>query len=499
MNTPILIQKLLMAFCLLGTATLFALLLAYCFRHHLRRLNERWRALNPATRCLLILFVTAFVLYGGTKSPTNDPPIDIEGDVSAPTNAPPEIVDNAPAPTNAPPPLLLSACCSTLVMSAPPQLTNQPTNQLTNWSLRGAYSDWHHIDFPSSFAFPHGTNLLTSITLFAYGEIRESLHQLTTNNQQLTTLPTAVSLSPGESSVTYGLTPSNSFLIAWQNACVNRDATNRVDASIELFRNGAMATTVIPLSASTPPTYTYIPTPLPEGFVGEGQDTNWIASALSPQDASLVAEKGYDDWLLDDYVGINEQNGRYMVSVTVHSLPDDGTPCYLVCGPYKVVVKQAGTYSFPLEVFTEYRARTYPIRLPLSISYDDGYRSDDENEMSPLMNTPSLLGAAPVPDYYLICMTPHVYVVPSHIPLEQAVNARIALWCNVPSGQWSYHGSLLNDLELNFGIPSYAEIRTAAVAQRVVLLMHYAGHECEGVIYIDPPPGYSWPTNSWYY
>ena len=103
MNTPILIQKLLMAFCLLGAATLFALLLAYCFRHHLRRLNERWRALNPATRCLLILFVTAFVLYGGTKSPTNDPPIDIEGDESTPTNAPPEIVDNTPAPTNQPP------------------------------------------------------------------------------------------------------------------------------------------------------------------------------------------------------------------------------------------------------------------------------------------------------------------------------------------------------------------------------------------------------------
>ena len=175
MNTPILIQKFLTAFCLLGAATFFLILLAHRFRHHLRSLNARWQTLNPASRCLLILFVTVFVLYGGTKSPTNDPPIDIEGDVSAPTNAPPEIVEGDPAPTNQPPPLLLSACCSPLVMSAPPQLTNQPTNQLTNWSLRGAYSDWQRIDFPSSFAFPHGTNLLTSITLFAWGEIRESL------------------------------------------------------------------------------------------------------------------------------------------------------------------------------------------------------------------------------------------------------------------------------------------------------------------------------------
>ena len=66
-----------------------------------------------------------------------------------------------------------------------PQLTSAPTLALTAtptnytslpaWNKRGAFSDWQRIDFPSSFAFPHGTNLLTSITLFAWGEIRESL------------------------------------------------------------------------------------------------------------------------------------------------------------------------------------------------------------------------------------------------------------------------------------------------------------------------------------
>ena len=89
-----------------------------------------------------------------------------------------------------------------------------------------------------------------------------------------------------------------------------------------------------------------------------------------------IAEKGYDAWLNEDYVGFNEQNGHYRADITVASLPDSGAPCYLVCGPSKVVVPSPGTYSFPLEVFRSYRVRTYPIALPLSISTDDGYLGD---------------------------------------------------------------------------------------------------------------------------
>ena len=256
--------------------------------------------------------------------------------------------------------------------------------------------------------------------------------------------------------------------------------------------------TVTPLSTPTPPTYTYIPPTPPEGFVGEGQDDDWLATAFqSHYDA--ITNLGYAAWL-DDYIGYNEPNGRYKVSVTVSSLPDHG-PCYLVVGPYKMVVTAPGTYSFPLEVFNEYRAYTCPTRVPLSFSYDDGYRIDEDvsfgmlagqsnnpNNLNNPNNGPMLLGSPGIPDYYIICMVPEVHVIPSHVPLSQAVGTRLSLYCNCPSGTWDYETYLGNHLRLTFGFPSFAEIVAADAVDRVLIMMRVAGHECSGVFFIDPPP-----------
>ena len=160
-----------------------------------------------------------------------------------------------------------------------------------------------------------------------------------------------------------------------------------------------------------------------------------------------------------------------------------------------MVVTAPGTYSFPLEVFNEYRAYTCPTRVPLSFSYDDGYHIDEDVSFGMLAgqsnnpnNGPMLLASPGAPDYYIVCMTPHVYVVPSHIPLSQAVGARLSLYCNCSGGTWDYSTYFSNHLQLTFGFPSYAEIRTAEVADRVIVIMRAAGHECTGVFFIDPPP-----------
>ena len=62
------------------------------------------------------------------------------------------------------------------------------------------------------------------------------------------------------------------------------------------------------------------------------------------------------------------------------------------------------------------------------------------------------------------------------------------LLCNCPNGTWSYTSYFENHLRLTFGFPSYAEIQTAEVADRVTVIMRVAGHECSGVFFIDPPP-----------
>ena len=72
MNVIDVFQKCLVYACLAGAAVCFFAVLAYHFRHQLRALHERWLGLGPLGRVVSILAVTLAVLYGGTKSPTNE-------------------------------------------------------------------------------------------------------------------------------------------------------------------------------------------------------------------------------------------------------------------------------------------------------------------------------------------------------------------------------------------------------------------------------------------
>ena len=423
------------------------------------------------------LFVVA-VLYGGSKPPM-------------PTNTPP---DGASSPTNAP----MMMCFSPRPMMSPPpeptnQVTDQPTNQIANWTARGAWSDWQRVEFGDGFAFPVGTNLVDGVTLFARGEIREKVEVEGRGLQWncLASLPDSVSLEPGVSEVRHGLTPSNSYLFAWHDCCVDRERTNRVDATIELFRSGAIATTVTPLSTPEPPTCTYQPPVPPDGFSGVGQDEDWIRAAF-PDDADGILVQGYDSWLLNTWTGINVENGHYLVRVTIApsafspaSTANDQPPIYLVCGPYRVIVTAPGTYSFPLDVLTTYKVRTYPTALPLAFEYDDGYRGDYgpsfEISSGPAPR-PRLMLAAPAggDNDYSIHMTPMIVVSPNRIPLATAVGKVLEFWCNVADNAGYYFDGANEYVRLSIS-GSRAEIEEAYLrgiyeVQKECALRHMSGY-----------------------
>ena len=507
MNT---LQTILVAACASGGAACFLFSLAYRFRNELRQLHERWLKMSPLSRAMCILALSVAVLYGGTKPPssTNEPPSNINGD--QPTNnvdatSSPRQDDDTP--TNPPPMMCFSP---RPMMSPPPELTANNQQLTTNvpWHVRGAYCDWLHITFPDSFEFPYETNMLKGVTLMAYGELRENLR--CSPSAFTLNLPQPVSIEPGVSSVCYGLTPSNSFLFAWSNVCVNRDPTNRVDASIELFTSGASLITTHPTTQPTNKLTNYLPPTPPPGFVGSNQDDAWLAAAFSPTDFAAITNLGYSAWLDEDYVGFNEQNGHYRADITVASLPDSGVPCYLVCGSYKVVVTQPGTYSFPLEVFKPYKVRTYPIALPLSISTDDGYRGAIPPALlsyaccspAPTSNaklpTPSQLSGAPVltasrprlaapppqPPEYEICEDPRLVIAPTEIPLNRAVGTHISIWCNVASTARRYYAWFSREFKLNFCNPSDAEIVAAEVEDLVEIMIDAPLGTCAGTIRI---------------
>ena len=466
------------------------------------------------------LFVIA-VLYGGSKpSVTNAPP----DDVSSPTNQP-AATDQ---PTNAAPPVLMASrpWLATPTPPPPEPTTNhqQPTNQIPNWTARGAYCDWERIAFCDGFRFPIGTNLIDAVTLFAYGEVKvkgvgvqrrsgilsaseQEPNLLCTPTPTAYTyqLPSRVSLEPNASSVTHGLTPSNSYLFAWHNACAERCASNRVDASIELFRSGAIAMTVTPLSTPTPPTYTYFPPTLPDGYVGNGQDEAWIRANF-PDEADHILAMGYENWLLNEYVDINEENGRFQTAITVASLPADGGPCYLECGPYKVNVTAAGTYRFPLEVFETYTVRAYPSTLQLSYAHDDGYCGAgtsfeivEPDSASPaprprLMGSPisQLPLSVILSDLYRFYMNPTVVPLPDFIYLEDGHSERVRFWCNMLWASRTYCWA--SNIRIEFHGRSEAVILEAEEAVAAEIGFEFGDKLALGLITIEPVPSNS--TNS---
>lgn len=257
-----------------------------------------------------------------------------------------------------------------------------PVSAVTNWHARGAWRDWVAVEFPDGFSFPSGFERLSGVTLHSVGEVT-GIAATRTSPLRVAALPALLSLEPGVSSVTHGLTPSNSYRFAWSAAHPDRMTTNTVDAAIELFANGAIATMID--DHSTPSPYINTPAPVAPGVFGTGQDANWVRgnfALLQSFDPALtnvnqILDVGYRNWV-EAWLGVNQCNGRNMVDVGVFDLPDDGAPFYLVCGDFKVQVTVTGSYRFPIAGSTRHMVRTYPDARPISLTYDDGMRGDGE-------------------------------------------------------------------------------------------------------------------------
>ena len=358
----------------------------------------------------------------------------------------------------------------------PSAIQNSSFTPQTSWTARGAYCDWTRVDFPDGFAFPHGTNLVTSVTLMAYGEIREDLRR--SPSAFALSLPQAVSLEPDASSFAHGLTPSNSYLFAWSNVCVNRSPTNRVDASVELFPSGVCS---VRFGASRTD---YPPTP-PPGFVGSGQDDDWLAAAFSPTDYAAITNKGYARWLDEDYVGYNEENGHCRGTVTVYSMPPNGQPCYLVCGPFKLVVTEPGEYDFPLEVLTDIHIQTYPTSVPFSFSYDEGYYPDEDDYGALLMSPRSQSNNQ---NNLNIRIVPAVHLTPSHISFPEMARRHVRIWCNMAQAAWEYVTLGSETARLNFHNRHDAEVLDWASTRLARILIYNRTHpEVCGYLNLIPP------------
>ena len=122
----------------------------------------------------------------------------------------------------------------------------------SDWLAFGGYEDWFRIP-EGDWCFRFGSNLAERLAVFASGEVRTSPHDVS-NRISLLGLPLSIvpaanwhlipqppTLNPQQSLFWHAITPSNSLLLTWRNALVNRDTNLPVTVQAELFPDGAVA------------------------------------------------------------------------------------------------------------------------------------------------------------------------------------------------------------------------------------------------------------------
>ena len=262
MNTIHLFQEYVMYAALGGSLALLAGLIGYFLRNELRKLHQRVMHVPMMGKVIVLTGLAVGIVHGSTKTnqctlAANPNRSQVQPSPLAPKRHQLACVagsEGGGSTTNRAD--CLSACAVGTCVS--------------NWTTRGAFLDWTRIEFPEGFSFPYGLERLQGVTLMSNGAIRTHLH----NPAPIALLPLPVSVEPNVSSVTHGLTASNSYLFAWHDACVNREATNRTDAAIELFADGSISVRMDSPLLPTP--HSLLPPAIPEGFVGHGQDEDWI-------------------------------------------------------------------------------------------------------------------------------------------------------------------------------------------------------------------------------
>lgn len=223
------------------------------------------------------------------------------------------------------------------------------------WNTRGAFDDSFRCEFEDGFVFPEGTNHLSGVEILSSGEIWRT--PFDTNSVASIGIP--VSIVPGVTTFGIEHSPSNSYLISWTNAAVNRSTNELTTASIELFRNGDIAVT-------TNGVFTYTERELPFPHVGFGQDAEWVAASFT--NATEILAMGYTNWV-DEAVG-DTTNGLYKFVVSFQEAPPEIVN--VTIGDLSVAVAEAGDYPLVLAKGVCYNIHFSYLPEGVTCSWDDG-------------------------------------------------------------------------------------------------------------------------------
>ena len=337
---------------------------------------DRFRRQPPLAKVVLLLFVGAFVVFGGGKTNQVD---QTSGEAES---FPLLMVGECPftsgkdSPRIAPASQLASLGGYASPLSVSPadiargwQLWEVRTNHdvcytmpegaamATNWWIRGAFEDCSIVRLGDcsigscigqsnnpnnqTMSFPFGSNGYSSVWALTWGKLRFALAD---TNTEIAAVGAPMSAVPYRSRLWSAADTNGSWLVTWENFALNRDTNTPVNAQIELRSTGDF----IVRSNEVETVYRYI-----DDFDWDGDgivndydwDPYWYDGDFTGQ------PEGWTEYV-NESVGSGLENGYYKLTATFPVL--GFKRAVLTVGYDEVVIAEPGEYVFLLEKGEDY-------------------------------------------------------------------------------------------------------------------------------------------------
>ena len=257
-----------------------------------------------------------------------------------------------------------------------------------DWLRFGAHEDWIYIG-PGAWSSRFGSNFVETVRVFSCGGIDffpEGHISLLNNPISIAPAANWHLLSVSNSMFWHAETPSNTLVLTWQNALLNRRADSPVNIQAELFPSGGMRITHN-LSGETVAVTEYLPAPqLPlhvsldevKGRFADG-NTNayYYADVVVEKGPSIVTVRCDAETALGDYA--------------VAAYPGETNRLPFLIGPQYEVESEAAFAHFGVAdcevIKTNFTDRIVGLQWPVEISFEEGYAGSGKMfEMSVVPN-----------------------------------------------------------------------------------------------------------------
>ena len=255
-----------------------------------------------------------------------------------------------------------------------------------DWLRFGAHEDWIYIG-PGAWSSRFGSNFVEKVRVLSCGGIDffpEGHISLLNNPISIAPAANWHLLSVSNSMFWYAETPSNTLVLTWQNALLNRQADSPVNIQAELFPSGRMRITH-DLSGEAVTEYRPAPELPPHVSLDEVRSRFADGNTNAYYYADVVVEKG------PSIVTVRCDAETALGDYAVAAYPGETNRLPFLIGPQYEVESEAAFAHFGVAdcevIKTNFTDRIVGLQWPVEISFEEGYAGSGKMfEMSVVPN-----------------------------------------------------------------------------------------------------------------